>query len=164
MTRSENEKYLRRTLSEIGAELGLHPADAMLDLALSEDLRMKFRWENKTAVWQESVRESMKHPSMLMGVSDGGAHLDRDDGADLSSYFLRHWVLDREEWTLEEGIRQLSQVPAALAGFAGRTCRPRAGGRTTTACLRPWPNARRARRSASRPCSARAPTCAAGGG
>lgn len=120
VTRSENEKYLRRTLSEIGAELGVHPADAMLDLALSEDLRMKFRWENKTAVWHESVRESMKHPSMLMGVSDGGAHLDRDDGADWSSYFLRHWVLEREEWTLEEGIRQLTQVPAALAGFAGR--------------------------------------------
>jgi len=120
VTRSENEKYLRRTLHDIGAELGVHPADAMLDLALSEDLHMKFRWENKTAVWQESVRESMKHPSMLMGVSDGGAHLDRDDGADWSSYFLRNWVLDREEWTLEEGIRQLSQVPAALAGFAGR--------------------------------------------
>jgi N-acyl-D-amino-acid deacylase len=55
-----------------------------------------------------------------MGVSDGGAHLDRDDGADWSSYFLRSWVLDREEWTLEEGIRQLTQVPAALAGFTDR--------------------------------------------
>jgi N-acyl-D-aspartate/D-glutamate deacylase len=62
----------------------------------------------------------MKHPSMLMGVSDGGAHLDRDDGSDWSSYFLRFWVLDREEWSLEEGIRQLTQVPAEIAGFAGR--------------------------------------------
>ena len=92
----------------------------MLDLALSEDLATKFRWENKTATWEEAVRESMKHPSMLMGVSDGGAHLDRDDGADWSSYFLRFWVLDREVWTLEEGIRQLTQVPAAMAGFTGR--------------------------------------------
>ncbi|MFP8880912.1 MAG: amidohydrolase family protein [Myxococcota bacterium] len=120
VTHPENEKYLRRTISEIAAELGKCPADAMLDLALSEDLQMKFRWENKTAAWQESVRESMKHPSMLMGISDGGAHLDRDDGSDWSSYFLRCWVLDRAEWTLEEGIRQLTQVPAAMAGFAGR--------------------------------------------
>ncbi|MDH3687814.1 MAG: amidohydrolase family protein, partial [Myxococcales bacterium] len=115
-----NEKYLRRSIAEIAAERGQAPADAMLDLALSEDLGTKFRWENKTPEWEESVRESMKHPSMLMGVSDGGAHLDRDDGSDWSTYFLRFWVLDREVWTLEEGIRQLTQVPAAMAGFHER--------------------------------------------
>jgi N-acyl-D-amino-acid deacylase len=120
VTRPENERYLRRSIADIAAELGVHPADAMLDLALSEDLAMKFRWENKTAIWEESVRESMRHPSMLMGVSDGGAHLDRDDGADWSSYFLRSWVLDRGDWTLEDGIRQLTHVPAAMAGFVGR--------------------------------------------
>ena len=42
-------------------------------------------------------------PRMLIGTSDGGAHLARDDGADWSSYFLRSWVLDRRVWTLEEG-------------------------------------------------------------
>jgi len=120
VTRPENERFLRRTIAEIAKELGKHPADAMLDLALSEDLGMKFRWENKTATWEEAVRESMKHPSMLMGVSDGGAHLDRDDGADWSTYFLRFWVLDREAWSLEEGIRQITQIPAAMAGFLGR--------------------------------------------
>ena len=120
VTDPANERYLRRTIAEIAAELGKAPADAMLDLALSEDLQMKFRWENKTSTWEESVRESMKHPSMLMGVSDGGAHLDRDDGSDWSTYFLRFWVLDREVWTLEEGIRQLTQVPAAMAGLGDR--------------------------------------------
>jgi len=120
VTLPEHEGFLRRSIQEIAEELNKHPADAMLDLALAEDLKLKFRWENKTETWEQAVRESMKHPSMLMGVSDGGAHLDRDDGADWSSYFLRHWVLDRGEWTLEEGIRQLTQVPAAMAGFAGR--------------------------------------------
>jgi N-acyl-D-aspartate/D-glutamate deacylase len=120
VTRPENERYLRRTIADIATESGQHPADVMLDLALSEDLAMKFRWENKTSTWEDSVRESMKHPSMLMGVSDGGAHLDRDDGADWSTYFLRFWVLDRGDWSLEEGIRQLTQIPAAMAGFTGR--------------------------------------------
>ncbi len=115
-----NEKYLRRTIAEIAAEERKAPADAMLDLALSEDLKTKFRWENKSEVWSQAVEECMKHPSMLMGVSDGGAHLDRDDGADWSTYFLRYWVLEREAWTLEEGIRQLTQIPAAMAGFHGR--------------------------------------------
>ena len=57
---------------------------------------------------------------MLIGTSDGGAHLARDDGADWSSYFLRSWVLDRAVWSLEDGIRQITQVPAALLGFHDR--------------------------------------------
>ena len=109
-----------RTIAEIAAEQRVAPADAMFDLALAEGLATRFRFENRTPAWEQSVRESMKHPSILIGVSDGGAHLDRDDGAEWSSHFLRFWVLDRGEWTLEEGIRQLTQVPAALAGFADR--------------------------------------------
>src|SRR4029453_3259152 len=115
-----NEAYARRTIAEIAAESGVAPADAMLDLALSEGLATRFRFENRTPAWEQAVRESMKHPSILIGVSDGGAHLDRDAGGGGWSHFLRFWVLDRGEWTLEEGIRQLTQVPAALAGFADR--------------------------------------------
>ncbi len=115
-----NQKYIRRSIADIAAEQGKAPADAMIDLALSEDLAMKFRWENKSPEWVESVEESMKHPSMLMGVSDGGAHLDRDDSSDWSSYFLRNWVLERGTWTLEDGIRQLTQVPASVGGFHDR--------------------------------------------
>jgi N-acyl-D-aspartate/D-glutamate deacylase len=92
----------------------------MFDIALSEDLRTGFRWENKTKAWEEAVRQSQKHPSMIIGVSDGGAHLDRDDGADWSSYFLRFWIYDRKFWTVEEGVRQMTQAPAALLGFADR--------------------------------------------
>lgn len=115
-----HEPLLRRSIAELAAEFGKAPADAMLDLALEEDLRIKFRWENRSPAWEAAVRESMQHPSMLMGVSDGGAHLDRDDGSDWSSFFLRFWVLERQVWTLEEGIRQLTQVPAALAGLQDR--------------------------------------------
>jgi len=115
-----NARFLRRSIAEIAAEVGKAPADAMLDLALDEELATKFRWENRTPAWESAVRESMRHPSMLIGVSDGGAHLDRDDGADWSSFFLRFWVRERGVFTLEEGIRQLTQVPAALAGLHGR--------------------------------------------
>jgi N-acyl-D-amino-acid deacylase len=33
---------------------------------------------------------------------------------------LRSWVLDRNVWTLEEGIRQITHVPASLVGFRDR--------------------------------------------
>jgi N-acyl-D-aspartate/D-glutamate deacylase len=120
VSRPENEKFLKRSIKDVARELGKERADAMLDLALAEDLQTVFRWENKTLAWEEAVRESQKSPHMIIGVSDGGAHLDRDDGSDWSSYFLRFWVFDRKLWKLEEGIRQMTQVPAALCGFSDR--------------------------------------------
>ena len=118
--RPEHEKLLKRSIADIAAELGKEPADAMLDLALAEDLATVFRWENLTPEWEEAVTEAIQHPAMIVGTSDGGAHLDRDDGADWSSYFLRFWSYDRHLFSLEEAVRQMTQVPAALCGFADR--------------------------------------------
>ena len=57
---------------------------------------------------------------MIVGTSDGGAHLARDDGSDWSSFFLGAWVRDRGAWSLEEGIRQITDVPASLIGLTDR--------------------------------------------
>jgi len=115
-----NQRFEGRTMTELAAELGKEPADVLLDLALDEDLRTVFRYVNKSAAWEEAVAVGQRHPAMIIGVSDGGAHLDRDDGADWSTAFLAFWVRERGLWSLEEGIRQLTQVPAALLGFPGR--------------------------------------------
>jgi N-acyl-D-aspartate/D-glutamate deacylase len=118
--KAEHEKYQGRSITDIARERGVAPADAMLDLALAEDLETEFRWRTESPEWTAAVGEAQLDPRMVIGTSDGGAHLARDDGADWSSYFLRSWVLDRKVWTLEEGIRQITQVPAALAGLTDR--------------------------------------------
>jgi N-acyl-D-aspartate/D-glutamate deacylase len=120
VVRTEHERYQGRSIRDIANEQGVAPADAMLDLALAEDLGTQFRWRTESPEWAEAVREAQRDARMLIGVSDGGAHLARDDGSDWSSYFLRSWVLDRNVWTLEEGIRQITQIPAALAGLHDR--------------------------------------------
>ena len=118
--RSENEKFVGRSLADIAAELGVAEEDALIDLALSEELRTVFVWRTETPEWREGTRVAQLDPHMLVGTSDGGAHLDRDDGSEFSSYFLRYWVREWGAWTLEEGIRQMTQWPAALLGFADR--------------------------------------------
>ena len=120
VARPEHEKYQSRSIRDLADELGVAPADAMLDLALDEDLATRFRWRTESPEWTAAVGEAQRDPRMIIGTSDGGAHLARDDGADWSSYFLRSWVLDRHVWTLEEGIRQITQMPAALLGFTDR--------------------------------------------
>jgi N-acyl-D-amino-acid deacylase len=116
----EHEKLQARSIREIADEQGVSPADAMLDLALAEGLATRFRWRTESPEWTAAVREAQLDARMVIGVSDGGAHLARDDGADWSSYFLRSWVLDRHVWTLEEGIRQITHMPAALLGLTDR--------------------------------------------
>lgn len=120
VARPENKATEGRSIADIAAERGVVAEDAILDLALDEDFKATFRWRTESPEWADAVSVAQSHPNMIVGVSDGGAHLHKDDGADWSSYFLRTWVLDRKRWTLEEGIRQITQVPASLLGFYDR--------------------------------------------
>jgi N-acyl-D-aspartate/D-glutamate deacylase len=54
---------------------------------------------------------------MIIGTGDGGAHADRDDGAEWSTYFIRSWLLDRGHMTLEEGVRRITHLPAMVCGI-----------------------------------------------
>jgi N-acyl-D-aspartate/D-glutamate deacylase len=120
VAKEENRWAEGMTIKQLAEKRGVAPMDALLDLALDEDFATNFRWRTETPEWSEAVGVAQRHPNMIVGTSDGGAHLHKDDGADWSSYFLRSWVLDRGAWTLEEGIRQITQVPAALLGFSDR--------------------------------------------
>jgi N-acyl-D-amino-acid deacylase len=115
-----NEKLLGRSLRDIAEEMGVHPTDVMVDLALSEDLGVQFLWKTETPEWIEGTRVAQSDPHMVVGTSDGGAHLDRDDGAEAHSYFLRHWVREWGGFSLEEGVRQITAIPAALCGLTDR--------------------------------------------
>ncbi len=115
-----NAHLLDRSMAAIAAERGVDPVDAMCDLALDEELGTGFAWRTDSEQWREGTLAASRHPSMILGTSDGGAHLDRDDGSFFSSHFLRYWVREWGGWTLEEGIRQLTAWPAALAGLTDR--------------------------------------------
>jgi N-acyl-D-aspartate/D-glutamate deacylase len=116
----KNKPLEGRTIAEIAAEHGKAPGDVVLDLALEEDFQSMLRWSMESPVWRDAVRTALVNPHIIAGTSDGGAHLAKDDGADWSSHFLRKWVLDDPIWTLEEGVRQLTQVPATLMGLHER--------------------------------------------
>ena len=109
-----------RSIQDLADEQGKAPADVMLVLALAEDFKTEFRWRTESPEWRDAVSIAQHDPRMMIGTSDGGAHLAKDDGSDWSSYFLRSWVLDRKVWSLEEGVRQITQIPAALLGLTDR--------------------------------------------
>lgn len=112
--------YEGRSVADLARDRGVPPGDFALDLALADNFETKMRWRTETPEWSSAVAVAQHDPRMIIGTSDGGAHLAKDDQSDWSSYFLGSWVRDRGEWSLEEGIRQITQVPAALLGFADR--------------------------------------------
>jgi N-acyl-D-aspartate/D-glutamate deacylase len=115
-----SEKYLGRGMTELSEELGKHPADVLFDLSLADELKPVFHWSNETPQWRELLKDVQKHPQMVVGVSDGGAHLDFDDGAEWSTHFLMTWWRDEKLWRLEEAVRRITALPAAVCGITNR--------------------------------------------
>jgi N-acyl-D-aspartate/D-glutamate deacylase len=117
---SEHQALVGRTVADVAAERSQHPADVLFDVALADDLDAVFHWSNETPAWRELLSDVQRHPQMLVGVSDGGAHLDRDDGQEWSTHFLATWWRAEGVWRLEEAIRRITAIPAAVLGLHDR--------------------------------------------
>jgi N-acyl-D-amino-acid deacylase len=109
-----------KSLAQLAAARGVHPADVMCDLAVADELGTQFVWNSESAAWIEANAESQRSLHMIIGTGDGGAHADRDDGAEWSTYYIRSWLLDRQLFSLEDGIRRLTHLPAMVTGMKGR--------------------------------------------
>ena len=117
--RPELQRYVGRTLAEIGIDEGKHPGEVMLDLALATDLAADFLGPDKGSN-AEFMTELMDAPYTLPGVSDGGAHTKFFTGGAWPTDLLKWLVRDEGKLTLEEAHFRLSALPAHAAGFRDR--------------------------------------------
>jgi N-acyl-D-amino-acid deacylase len=109
-----------KSIAQLAEERHIHAADVMCDLALIDDLETQFLWNSESPQWIEANAESQRNEHMIVGTGDGGAHADRDDGAEWSTYYLRSWLLDRHLFPLEEGVRRITHLPAMITGIKAR--------------------------------------------
>ena len=108
-----------RSLADIAAERGVHPAEAMIDIALEHDLKCFFRQPIANENLDDAL-ELMRHPHSCVTFSDSGAHVSQIVDCSLQTHLLSHWVRDREEFTLEEGVRMITYDTATRWGFHDR--------------------------------------------
>jgi N-acyl-D-aspartate/D-glutamate deacylase len=109
-----------RSIAQLARERGVHPADVLAELGAADGGATQFLWNSETPAWIEANGESQRNLHMIIGTGDGGAHADRDDGSEWSTYFLRAWCLDRQHSTLEDGVRRITHLPAMICGIRGR--------------------------------------------
>ncbi len=118
--RPELEKYVGKSLGQIGTEENHHPIDVMLDLSIAGDLKVEFLGPNKGFNADFMAEMTNDSPYTIPGVSDGGAHTKFFCGGAFTTDFLSWLVRDEQKVTLEEAHYRLSALPAHAAGFRGR--------------------------------------------
>ncbi len=109
-----------RSLVDIAGERGGAPADVMFDVAAEDDLQTFFRISGPVTVDESNLERILKSPATLVGISDGGAHLQTFAGGDYTSYFLEHWVREKGAFSLEEGVGALTSKVAEFLGLTDR--------------------------------------------
>src|SRR5439155_13288845 len=70
----ELEKYVGKSLGQIGMEENKHPIDVMLDLSIATNLKAEFLGPNKGFNAEFMAEIFNASPYTFPGVSDGGAH------------------------------------------------------------------------------------------
>src|SRR5207344_1400818 len=109
-----------KSVAQLAQSRGVHAADVICEVALADGLETQFLWNSENESWAEVNAEAQRNPHMIVGTGDGGAHADRDDGSEWSTYYIRSWLLDRKLTSLEEGIRRITHLPAMICGIKNR--------------------------------------------
>jgi N-acyl-D-amino-acid deacylase len=111
--------YVGRTVAEIARDEAKQPVDAYLDLAIADELQTQFQ----VAILNtdpEGVERLVKDDRLMIGLSDGGAHVDFICDVGYATALLDIWVRQRQALTLEKAVHKLTAVPAAMFGIPNR--------------------------------------------
>src|SRR5882762_5008063 len=113
------KKFEGKTVAEIAAEQGKDGVDALLDITLADDLENEFTMQSYNTRVDRMV-EILQNRDMLLGLGDGGAHLDMLCDSGYPTYVLGTWVRERNVLTLEEAVRRMTSDPADFFGIRDR--------------------------------------------
>ncbi|HET7298506.1 MAG TPA: amidohydrolase family protein, partial [Burkholderiales bacterium] len=108
-----------KTVAEIAKERGVDGVDALLDITLEDALENEFTvqsWNTRI----DRMTELLNDRSVLLGLGDGGAHLDMLCDSGYPTYVLGTWVRERKVLSLEEAVRRMTSDPADFFGIKDR--------------------------------------------
>jgi N-acyl-D-aspartate/D-glutamate deacylase len=108
-----------RTIAELAAEARRDPLDAMLDLALAENLETVFSALLLNSD-EAAVGRLLADRHALVSLSDAGAHLTFFNDAGFGLHLLGHWTRELGLLALEEAAWRLTGQPAAVYGVKER--------------------------------------------
>ena len=108
-----------RSVADIARERGKDGVDTFLDLAIEDDLQIQFTMALFNAN-EDRIPELISDPRTMVGLSDGGAHVDMLCDAGYATYMLGTWVRERSAMTLERAVQRITSEPADYFGIKNR--------------------------------------------
>lgn len=113
------DQLIDRSVVEEADARGVAPIDLLLDMAVETNLELRV----STAVAnsdESQVIDLLRDPSVLVALSDAGAHANQICDACYPTYLLGRWVREKNALSLEEAVRLLTSRPAEVFGIEGR--------------------------------------------
>jgi N-acyl-D-aspartate/D-glutamate deacylase len=119
-TKLEKNRWMNgKTIHQVAQEQGKGIIEAFMDLVVEEDLDTVFL-QGTGNVDKEAVSQILNYPSAIIGLSDGGAHVQFHGGYGYSTRLLGYWVREQEIMSLEKAVRRLTFESASTFGIYDR--------------------------------------------
>src|SRR5262249_16513835 len=115
----KNKQYESMTLRQIAKAQGKGIIDCFLDLAIEENLDTEWL-HGENNVDEEAVAKILTYPNAIIGLSDGGAHVQFQSGFGFSTRLLSEWVREKKIMSLEQAVRRLTFESASTFGLYDR--------------------------------------------
>ena len=107
------------TVAEMARAQGKDAVDTFLDTVVADNLSCEFTMASfNTRV--DRMAELLNDPSILIGLGDGGAHVDMLCDCGYPTYLLGTWVRERGVLSIEQAVRRLTSDPADFFGISDR--------------------------------------------
>jgi N-acyl-D-aspartate/D-glutamate deacylase len=118
-SKPELQALVGKSVAEIARQRGRDGLDTFLDLCIEDDLQLEYTYELFNAD-EDRIPELITHDQVMVGLSDGGAHVDMLCDAGYCTYLLGTWVRDRQVMSLEHAVKRITSEPAAFYGLTTR--------------------------------------------
>jgi N-acyl-D-amino-acid deacylase len=108
-----------KTVSELARERVAKPVEVFFDLAIEDDLNLVYMMP-LLDINEERVVRKFSDSRTMIGISDGGAHVDMLCNAGYPTYLLGYFVRGKQAITLEHAIKRITSEPARFFGMSDR--------------------------------------------
>jgi N-acyl-D-aspartate/D-glutamate deacylase len=115
----DHQSWLGKRITDLSKGEQKDPLDTFFDLAIADELGTEF----SMAVLNFEpalLREVITDPRVMIGLSDGGAHVDMLCNTGYPTYLLGTWVRERQAMSWERAVQRLTSEPAQLFGLSDR--------------------------------------------
>jgi N-acyl-D-aspartate/D-glutamate deacylase len=116
----EKNRWMQfKSIGEIAEQQGKKIIDAFLDLVVEEKLETRLL-QAENNIDDEALSKILTHPNAVIGLGDGGAHVQFHGGYGYITKLLGEWVREKQVMTLEQAVRRLTFDSASTFGLYDR--------------------------------------------